>query len=137
MTTVQDAFIAVVKAAVLPGVGVFDSIVQGTAPAQYVAVYPANGERTKGDALCGYRNGLFRFQITSVVSSSANLGMECRGLASRCRDALVGVRLSVDGWKCGPVEHDFSNPPVRDESVIDKPTVYAADGYVLLADRLT
>lgn len=136
MTTVQDAFVAVVKAAVPAGVKVYDSIVTGNTTAQYVAVYPDNGERSQGAAQ-GFRDGRFRFQVTSVASGNGLLGQECRGLASRVRDALVGHRLVADGWQCGPTEHDFSNKPLADESSLPTPTVYATDGYVLLADRLT
>ncbi|WP_029135323.1 hypothetical protein [Nakamurella lactea] len=136
MTTVQEAFIAVVKAAVPAGVKVFDSIVTGNTTAQYVAVYPDNGDRTQGAAQ-GFNDGKFRFQITSVASGSVQLGQELRGLRKRVSDALIGVRLVADGWLCGPVESDFSNKPLADESALPTPTVYGTDGFVLLADRLT
>lgn len=137
--TIPDAAVAAVRAALAAwsGVQVFDSIVTGNPAGQYVVVYPTSGELSSVDLDFTYDSGRFTFQVTSVAAgTSRSLGQECRGLATRVRDALVGQVLVVSGWACDPIEHDFSQNPQRDEDVLERPTVFAADGYVLNALRL-
>lgn len=138
--TIPDAAVAAVRAALTgwTGVKVYDSIITGDVPLQYVVVYPTSGELASVDLDCTYDSGRFTFQVTSVAAgTSRSLGQECRGLATRVRDALVGKVLAVEGWSCDPIEHDFSQSPQRDEDVLERPTVFAADGYTLDALRLT
>lgn len=136
MTTTVDAFIAEVRAALAPiGTSVFDAIVQGKPPAQYAAVY-ASTAHIDDDSLCTYGQGVIRVQVTSVASGPGSLGQECRGIAERVRDHLAGRVLIADDWRCGEIEHDYSNPPQRDEDVLDRPTVFATDGYRFLVVRV-
>lgn len=138
--TIPDAAVAAVRAALTAwsSVKVYDSIITGDPSNQYVVVYPANGELSSVDLDCTYDSGRFTFQVTSVAAGTSRLlGQECRGLATRVRDTLVGQVLTIDGWACDPIEHDFSQGPQRDEDVLERPTVFAADGYRLDAHRLT
>lgn len=127
--TVADAVIEMVGAAVLD-VAVFDGAVPNTPPDRYVVVYADNGTL---DALaaCGESDSAtYRWQITAVAADRQTSAW----LADKVR-ATVDARPTVDGWECGPVQHTYSMFPQRDETVQERPVVYAVDQYSLLATR--
>lgn len=137
MSTVRQAFADTVTAALPAAARLYRTIVTGTPPTQYVVMYASPVDRLIGDAAQGFRDGMFRFYLTFVATTTDDLDDICQGLAERIIDALVGVRLTADGWLCGPIETDYMHPPQHDETVVQTPTVYVTAGFKLLADRLT
>lgn len=136
MSTVRQAFADVVTAALPAAAELYRTIVTGNAPTQYVVLYASPVDRSMGDAAQGFRDGMFRFYLTFVATTTGNLDDICQGLTDRVIDAVVGVRLSADGWLCGPIETDYVHPPQHDENVVETPTVYVTAGFKFLADRL-
>jgi hypothetical protein len=127
--TVPDAVIELVGSAVLD-VAVFDGIVPNTPPDRYVVVYADNGTLA-ALAACGESDSaMYRWQVTAVAPDRQMSAW----LADKVR-ATVNTRPAVDGWECGPVEHTYSMFPQRDETVQERPVVYAVDQYSLLATR--
>lgn len=139
-TTLADALLVELRAAVPSDVAVFDSAVTGIPPMRYVVLFAGPGRLDQGDNVSAVnRDVRLLFQVTSVASRPDTTGSAAplsRWLAQRVRDRLVGRRLEVDGLACGPIIHTLSNPPVVDEDIKDRPTVYAVDQFDLLADRL-
>lgn len=138
MSSPHQAIVDAVRAAVplsFGQVGVYDTVVPDSPTSSYVVVYNATGERTQ-TTVGRSADGLFRFQVTTVAQGNrGNLGIICDTLASAVRDGLVGARVTVDGWLCGPIEHDASTTAQRDEDVMDLPAVFRADVYRFIADR--
>ena len=137
--TPVDAFVAAVRAAftVWPNVKVYDSLITGNTPPQYVAIYPVVDPATASQ--CGnVVDDSVQIRVTFVAAGAGQtLGQQVRGLSSRLNDQLLGKSLTVTGWDCDPIESDLANPPLADESDLDNPTVYETAGFRFLAIRTT
>lgn len=125
------AFLQAIRDA-LPGVQVFDGQVLPQPPQRYVVVYPDIGTREADTVEHQSTSTTFRWQTTCVAPDREMAAW----LAETVQNALVDTRPEVDGWSTGLVEHTFSLPPARDETVLERPVVVAIDRYQLLADRL-
>lgn len=122
MTTVADAIVAVVRAGVPAGVSVFDTIVEGVAPARYVMLYIPD-EMRDAQAVDAVSDCVrVPFHALSVASNSnpSYAGPECRDLARRVRTALVDAVITADGVAPARVVMEGVNPPQPDELTPDK-----------------
>lgn len=122
MTTFADAIVAVVRAGVPAGVSVFDTIVEGVAPARYVMLYIPD-EMRSADAVAAVSDSVrVPFHALSVVSNNnpAYASPECRDLARRVRVALVDTVVTADGASPARVVMEGVNPPQPDELTPDK-----------------
>ena len=132
MTTVADAILAAVRAAVPGDVMVYDSIVPGVAPARYVMMYIPAGARSSysvdGTSDCVTVD----FQVTTVVSSGdpSYTSAMCRWLTGTVIDALTDLTVSADGVAPARIVHRGSQGPRPDEATPDK-KVYATDQFTL------
>lgn len=150
--SVPDAVVALVVAS-LPGAAlwqqadappptddllVFDGIVPPNPPNRYVVAYVDDGTRTPGPGqtnapVCDESTAdLYRWQITSVAPDRQMASW----LATRVRNGLVDVRITVDGFVPGLIRHTFSQLPQRDEQVLERPVVFTVDQYRLHAERV-
>lgn len=137
--SVADALLVELRAAVPNDVTVYDGAVPGIPTSRYVVLYAGEGLRSASGVDGASRDLSNQFQVTTVASrpeASGSAAPLTRWLQSRVLDRLVDRRLVVDGLVCGPIVHTLSNPPVIDEAVKDRPTVYAVDQFEVQADRL-
>lgn len=144
--TVPDAIVALAVAA-LPGASlwddadgtpsidallVFDGAVPPTPPRRYVVVYPDIGNRS-ASAVCDQSDDvMFRWQATSVAPDRQMAAW----LAKKMQDGFVDARPTVAGYGFGLIRHTYSQPPQRDEAILERPVVYQVDQYSLLATKL-
>lgn len=112
---------------------VFDAIVPPQPPRRYVAVYSDDGHRTPGAgrsnaAVSGQSTSdVYRWQVTCVAPDRHMTVW----LSGRIRDHLVDRRLSVDGWDAGLIRHDGGQRARPDETVLERPVIYAVDLYAV------
>lgn len=143
--SVPDAVVAMIVAAVPgatlydPQVGfgdgdlvIFDGLVPPKPPLRYVVVYPDNGTRRPVAVSAVSDAVTFRFTTHCVAPDR---GMAA-WLASRVADHIVDTRPVAAGWDCGQIGHSYSQPPVREEVVMERPVVNAIDTYSLTANRV-
>lgn len=129
--TVPDAIVAAVTAAVSP-VKNYDGIVPEKPPERYVVTYPDTGTLS-ALAICAISDAaVFRFTTHAVAPDR---GMAA-WLSTTVRDGIVDTRLVVAGWSLGQIVHTFSQPPVRNETVMERPVLNAIDTYTVVAQRL-
>jgi hypothetical protein len=138
MSTWQDAVLAVLEAADTNS-PVLDGHVPDSPPYRYAVFYPDGGKRENSTVCGSAADGVFRFQVTTVVSENpsapGNVRRQCTWLSNRFRDALLGLVIVCDGWVCGPVEQTLTLPVRSDDSLPDRSSVIAVDQYVIHADR--
>lgn len=121
-------------------IGVFDVAVPGIPPPRYVVVYCDSGARSAAAVDGSSRDQTYSIQVTSVASlpnSTSSAGPQCRWLAEKVRDALTDWRPAVAGLLLGPVRHVSERRPAIDESIIDRPLVFAVDQFAVQADRIS
>ncbi|PRY56440.1 DUF3168 domain-containing protein [Glycomyces artemisiae] len=104
------AFLALLRAN--PNLTVFD----GPAPLDqrppYLVVYFAGGPRL-GD---GLRRQPDKATMRAYVHAAGETTAAARILGGHVDAAVLGERLTVPGWDCGPVDCELANPPVPDKS---------------------
>jgi hypothetical protein len=119
-------------------IGVFDVAVPGIPPPRYVVVYCDTGARTSSAVDGASRDQAYSIQVTSAASLpdvTSTAAPQCRWLAEKVRDALTDWQPQVDGLLLGPIIHRVSRQPAIDESLIDRPLVFAVDQFAVTADR--
>lgn len=106
---------------------------------RYAVIYAADpGRGTGGVNLLG-RDGVGRFQVTCAATApdTSRAADLCTWLVKTTLDALVGARLTVDGWAQFVVEQDeVDTYPVPVEVVPGRDTVEHALRFQFLTDRL-
>lgn len=131
--TLPDAVIAMIRAAVPADVTVYDGLVPPpeTPGTRYAIAYFDDGTLSAVSVCNTSDSATLRGQVTSVAPTREMASW----IATRIRDAIVDVTPTVPGWVCGQIQHVFSERPGRDETVADRPAVFKADVYDLLATR--
>jgi hypothetical protein len=132
-----DVILATLRSALPSDVAVYDAMVPGSPPARYVILFCGNGLRESSSVLGTSADLTQTFQVTSVTSrpdTASTPAPLTRWLQAKVRESLTDKRFDVDGLACGLVRHVQSLPPVVDEDVKDRPTVYAVDQFEFLAD---
>lgn len=122
MTTVADAIVAVVSAAVPAGVTVYDAIVPGIASERYVVLYIPDELRQASavDAVSDMVRVPFHAISVAANAYPGYASGECRDLARRVRAALVDTVVTADGASPARIVMDGVNPPQPDELTPDK-----------------
>lgn len=129
--SIPDAIIAAITAAVDPAKA-YDGLVAEQPPERYVVVYPDAGTLA-ALAVCAVSDAVVhRWTVHSVAPDRAM----AMWLSTAVRDALVDSRPVVDGWFCGLIRHTYSQPPVREETVMARPVINVMDTYRLDANRV-
>jgi hypothetical protein len=121
-------------------IGVFDVAVPGVPPSRYVVVYCDTGARSASAVDGASRDQTYSIQVTSAASlpnATSSAAPQCRWLAEQVRDALTDWSPQVPGLQLGPLVHRTSRQPVVDESIVDRPLVFAVDQFTVHADRIT
>jgi hypothetical protein len=134
-----EVILDALRSALPSDVAVYDAMVPGTPPARYVILFCGNGLRESSSVIGTSADLTQTFQVTSVTSrpdTASTPAPLTRWVQAKVREALTDRRFDVDGLVCGLVRHVQSLPPVVDEDVKDRPTVYAVDQFEFLADRL-
>lgn len=120
-------------------ISVYRALIPGVPTNRYAVIYAADPNRgTAGVNLLG-RDGIGRFQVTCAATApDTNRAADlCTWLVRATLDALVGARLSVDGWSPFVVEQDeVDTYPVPVEVVAGRDTVEQALRFQFLTDRL-
>jgi hypothetical protein len=92
----------------------------------YAVVYVGQTTPGAGTAASAVEDGLQGFQVTAHGSTAE----QADAIRDRCRAALLGVRLTLTGRACDPIEFSDGQNTLPDRDVT--PTVYfAADRYVV------
>jgi len=90
----------------------------------YLVVYTSGGPE-EGDNLGLYSN---EATMRAYLHSTGETAAAARIIAGRAAATIIDQRLTVAGWACGPIKHELSQPPQRDEStgsvVMDQVDVY-------------
>lgn len=138
MSTYADSVLALLRGAVPAGVTVYDSIVDGVAPARYVVPFIPPGLRsaTAVDAVSDHVS--VDFDVMTVVSATNPVyaAAECRALSMAVRDALTDGVVAETGWDSARILHQNSRPPVVDESTPNK-KVYTVAQFSFEGARVT
>lgn len=138
MTTLAEAVLATIRAAVPGDVAVYDSLIPGVPPARYVVVYLDNGSRSAVSVDAVSDAVHVSFQTTSVASNSnpAYSAVYCRWLAGAVQNALIDLIITVDGWAPARIIHEGSQQAQPDELTPDK-KVFATDQFSLETVRIS
>lgn len=128
MTSVADAVVAAVKAAV-PGREVWDGIVP-TQPAAdgHVVVFCDEGAYLRDSVGAEPVSKRVGWQVSSFGPTRPAAGW----LSRHVTDYLMANGVDVSGWTHGIVMHDFTRAPSADEDVKEYPTVMAVDQFSML-----
>jgi hypothetical protein len=133
--TVPDGVLQLIEAAV-PGVTVYDAGVPEEPPERYAVYWPDDGSRALGSQNMRVAVQSTGERFTWQVSSVGPDRQMAAWIAKRIRDTITDVTPVVEGYSCGPIQHQFSVSPDREEQVLSRQSVLMADRYELLAERL-
>lgn len=128
--TLPDAVLTQIRAAV-PSVTVYDGIVPAEPAGRYAVVYVDDGTLAALAVCHAHDSATVRWQVTAVAPDR----QAASWVATQIRDSIVDKAPVAAGWLCGPVRHQFSERPSRDETVAELPVVFKIDTYDLLATR--
>jgi hypothetical protein len=117
------ALLALIQAA---GVTVYDGAVPDRPTLPYAVLYADLGTHTAQSLANDPDWTDLRFQVTSVGVLPAS----ARIVAEKSLGALLGVRPTVPGRRCGPIRHDSSQPIQRDDDQ-QPPLFYATDQFTV------
>jgi hypothetical protein len=139
VTTIADAVLTAVTAAT--SAPTFDVEVPTDPPLRYNVYNPTIPSRESANVGATASDGLFKFQVKSVVyadpAAPGNLRRQAEWMAVRIQTALIGLRIVATGWECGPIEDDLVQPFITDDpSVKGRLAVLAICQYRLMADRI-
>lgn len=135
--TIADAIVARLESVAPSDVKVYDNEVPDTPAARYWVVYCGLGvwrAKTYGG---GHTDNDVTFQLTTVASDQSGqmaAAKMCRWLEKKGIDTLLDWKPTVTGLTCSTISMiPLDNFPIRDETVLSVPTVYAVDRFRLRA----
>ena len=123
-----DAHISAVRNLVdaVPNVTIYDGSVPNDPTYPYVVLYGDQGAAEPNAYTEASTLRRFRVQTTTTAVDQA----QARALAERVETALLDVRPTVAGRKCGPIRKETSQLVRRDDDV-DPAVFYAVDIWLL------
>jgi len=135
--TVADAIVARLQSVAPADVTVYDNEVPEKPSARYWVLYCGLGIWSSSTYGGEHSDNSVTFQLTTVASDQQGqqvAAQMCRWLEAKGVAALLGWKPTVTGLTCSTIgQVPLDNWPVRDESVMSIPTVYAVDRFTLRA----